>query len=155
MCFTKFYVYIFSLKMPLMFPAKRCIRINKTTLCAVFVTPPLVIIPWTRLPRYFTTAGPWFLSSGYCGCLTPAPVLTWILTMSRLVVATFVLIFLCKLRFPSTKSFVEVIRNRYNDLALNLYRRFERLDFKIRKAKLDLEFFKNVKPTASYLNFLI
>ena len=45
------------------------------------------------------------------------------------------------MRFPSEESVAEVIRKRYNDNIVKQIRKFEKLDYKIRKNEAYLEFF--------------
>ena len=45
-----------------------------------------------------------------------------------------------RLRFPSEKSVAEVTRKRYNDNIVKQIRKFEKLDYKIRRNEVDLEF---------------
>ena len=52
----------------------------------------------------------------------------------------YVVLFVIKCRFPSSKSIADIIRYRYNDDTISKVRRLERLDFKSRKCKLDVEF---------------
>ena len=49
--------------------------------------------------------------------------------------------FLVRLRFPSRLSLLQVIRNRYGDTIIKLVNKFEKVDFKHRKAALDLNVF--------------
>ena len=51
-----------------------------------------------------------------------------------------VFLFLLKLRFPANKSVADIIRKRYGSEAVKLLRKFEKLDFKIRKNEADLQF---------------
>ena len=50
------------------------------------------------------------------------------------------LLIIC-LRFPSTQFITDVIRKRYGDRALKNLRKFERLDYQVRKCQLENEFF--------------
>ena len=45
-----------------------------------------------------------------------------------------------RLRLPARFSIADVIRNRYGDVTLRTVRKFEKLDYKLRKSQLDLEF---------------
>ena len=56
-------------------------------------------------------------------------------------VATLVFLFLARIRFPKTESIASVIRRRYGVKLLKEVRKFEKLDFKLRKVQLDLDFF--------------
>ena len=72
----------------------------------------------------------------------------------RVLALTF--LFLLKLRFPSNKLVTEIIRKRYNAEAVKRLRKFEKLDFKIRKNEADLEFLQMCRPerlTPKFFNF--
>ena len=58
-------------------------------------------------------------------------------------VATPVFLFLARTRFPRTKSIVTIVRSRYDNEILEIVRKLEKFDFKLRKAKLDIELFCN------------
>ena len=62
-------------------------------------------------------------------------------------VLSLVFLFIVRLRFSADKSIAEVIRIRYNDDTVKQIRRFEKLDFKIRKNEADLEFLNSTEPT--------
>ena len=71
-------------------------------------------------------------------------------------VFAYVLLFVIKCRFPANKSVADIIRDRYNADALNKIRRLEKLDFKIRKNELDMEFLQiclENNLTLKFLNF--
>ena len=55
-------------------------------------------------------------------------------------VLAYVLLFVIKCRFPANKSVAEIIRRRYDENVLKDIRRLEKLDFKLRKCDLDVEF---------------
>ena len=55
-------------------------------------------------------------------------------------VFAYVLLFAIKCRFPASKSVAEIIRSRYDADVLSKTRRLEKLDFKLRKCDLDVEF---------------
>jgi len=74
----------------------------------------------------------------------------------RTVVLVF--IFLSRLRFPSGLSIAEVIRKRYGQTILKLIRKFEKYDFKLKKAQLDHKFLlicKEYKVFPKFLNFKV
>ena len=52
-------------------------------------------------------------------------------------------LFIVRLKFPLDKLIANIIRSRYNDKAVKLIRRFEKLDFKIRKNEADLDFLQS------------
>ena len=67
-----------------------------------------------------------------------------------------VFMFLIQLRFLKNLSLIQVIHKRYGNTVVKLRRRFEKLDFKHRKAALDLQFLKTCqefKVTPKFLQF--
>ena len=55
-------------------------------------------------------------------------------------VAAIVFLFLIRLRFPHSMSLSQIIRRRYGDKIIKRLRKFEKIDYRLRKAELDLEF---------------
>ena len=55
-------------------------------------------------------------------------------------VITYVFLFLARLRFPAQDSIVKILRRRNGDGLVRKVWKFEKFDFKYRKALLDLEF---------------
>ena len=73
-------------------------------------------------------------------------------------VLSLVFLFIVRLRFPSDKSIANVIRSRYNDEIVKQIRRFEKLDFKIRKNEADLDFLQSCQQNnliPKFLNFKV
>ena len=71
-------------------------------------------------------------------------------------VATLVFLFLARIRFPKTESIPSIIRRRYGDKVLREVRQFEKLDYKLRKVQLDLDFLCKCKDSdviPKFLNF--
>ena len=71
-------------------------------------------------------------------------------------VLTLVFLFLIRLRFPSRKSIAEIIRKCYGSDTVKQLRKFEKLDYKVRKNQGDLEFLKLCQEnglTPKFLNF--
>ena len=71
-------------------------------------------------------------------------------------VAVIVFLFLARVRFPKSKSIAEVIRSRYSENTVKRIRKLEKLDYRLRKTELDLQFLckcedNNVIP--NFLNF--
>ena len=58
----------------------------------------------------------------------------------RVAVLVFLFLFLARIRFPRTKSIAAIIRSAYGDKILKMVRKLEKLDFKLRKSKLDIKF---------------
>ena len=56
-------------------------------------------------------------------------------------VATLVFLFLAKICFNKTESIPCIIWKRYSNKVLSEVRKFEKLDYKLRKKQLDLDFF--------------
>ena len=55
-------------------------------------------------------------------------------------VFAYILLFVIKCRFPANSSVADIIRKRYDENVLSKVRRLEKLDFKVRKRELDVEF---------------
>ena len=67
-------------------------------------------------------------------------------------------LFLARVRFPKSKLITEVIRSRYSENTVNRIWKLEKLDYRLRKAGLNLQFLckcddSNVIP--SFLNFCL
>ena len=60
--------------------------------------------------------------------------------MCMLKVISLALLFLIRLRFPLDKSITYVLRSRYSNLVVKEVRKFEKIDYSLRKCKLDLTF---------------
>ena len=73
-------------------------------------------------------------------------------TMLRII--TLALTFLIRLRFPPRLGFVQVLTNRYGPEALSLYRNLEKLDLKLKKTDLDLNFLLTCKRHSVIPKFL-
>ena len=54
-----------------------------------------------------------------------------------------VILFLARLCFSRTKLIAAIIQSKYDDEIIKMVRKLEKLDFKLRKAKLDIEFLGN------------
>ena len=68
--------------------------------------------------------------------------------------AVLVFLFLVRIRFPRTKSIAAIIRSRYGDRMLKMVRKLEKLDFKLRKAKIDIKFLCKCENNGIIPNFL-
>ena len=69
-------------------------------------------------------------------------------------VCVYVLLFIIRLRFPTSESLVHVVNRRYGRGTVQLLRKLEKLDYKHRKAKLDLEFLLSCQEKEVIPNFL-
>ena len=69
-------------------------------------------------------------------------------------VAATVFLFLIRLRFLKSKSIPEILRRRYSQSVLKRIRKFEKLDYRLRKAELDLEFLLRCRGSNVIPNFL-
>ena len=49
-------------------------------------------------------------------------------------------LFLARIRFPRNASIASIVRKRYSGEILKTIRKFEKVDYKLRKAKLDINF---------------
>ena len=67
-----------------------------------------------------------------------------------------VVLFILRCRFPKNKSLNQVIRSRYDNHVVKSTRKFEKLDFKVRKCMLDIEFLESCllyDVTPTFLRF--
>ena len=60
--------------------------------------------------------------------------------MVKLKIISWALLCLVRLRFPLDKSIACVLRSRYGNTVIKDIRKFEKIDFALRKCKLDLLF---------------
>ena len=74
--------------------------------------------------------------------------------MALLRVLCWALIFILRLRFPPGSSIASILNNRYNNGSLEAFRKFQRLEMKLGKAKLDLDLLKNCKKRSVIPKFL-
>ena len=71
-----------------------------------------------------------------------------------MIVAAIIFLFLIRLQFPKSKSISEILRRRYGQSILKILRTFEKLNYLIRKAELDLEFLLRCRDSNVIPNFL-
>ena len=69
-------------------------------------------------------------------------------------VCGLVFLFIIHLCFRRGQSIADVIRKRYRDKALKNVRKFERLDYQVRKCQLDIELLNTCHRYNVILNFL-
>ena len=69
-------------------------------------------------------------------------------------VAPIVFLFLIRLRFPHSKSLSQLIRRQFGDKIIKRLRKFEKIDYRLRKAELDLEFLVKCKDNNVIPKFL-
>ena len=75
-----------------------------------------------------------------------------------MIVATIVFLFLIGLRFPKSKSISDILCRRYSQSTLKKIRKVEKLDYRLRKTELDLEFLLRVRDSnviPNFWNFLV
>ena len=53
---------------------------------------------------------------------------------------TIVFLFIIRTRFPRTKSLINVIRFRYGNNVVKFIRKFDKLDYRLRKINVDIDF---------------
>ena len=63
-------------------------------------------------------------------------------------------LFLPRIRFTKTKSIHTIIRSRYGDGIIKIMKKLEKLNFKLRNAKLDIEFLCNCDNNDTISKFL-
>ena len=61
--------------------------------------------------------------------------------------------FLIRLRFPKSKSISDILHRRYSQSTRKRIRKFEKLDYRLRKAELDLEFLLRCRDNNVIPNF--
>ena len=69
-------------------------------------------------------------------------------------VAVLVFLFLARLRFLKSESISSIVRRRYSGEILKAIRKFEKADYKLRKAKLDINFLVRCQHENVIPNFL-
>ena len=67
------------------------------------------------------------------------------LSLSTFRIITYVSLFLARLRFPAEDSIIKILQRRSGDDLVKKVRKFQKFDFKYRKALLDLEFLHSSK----------
>ena len=73
-------------------------------------------------------------------------------------VSAIVFLFLIRLRFPKSKSISDILRRRYSQSILKRIRKFEKPDYRLGKAELDLEFLLRCRDSnviSKFLNFCV
>ena len=73
-------------------------------------------------------------------------------------VISLALLFLIRIRFPWGKSITHILRSRYGNIVVKEIRKFEKIDYSLRKSKLDVSFLnqcleKSIIPT--FLHFRV
>ena len=69
-------------------------------------------------------------------------------------VAAIAFLFLIWLRFPHSKSLSQIIRRQYGDKIIKRLHKFQKIDYHLRKAELDLEFLVKCRDNNVIHNFL-
>ena len=69
-------------------------------------------------------------------------------------IATLVFLFIAQIRFPASFSLIGVLRTRYGCDLVKEVRTLEKLDFKHKKAILDLDFLISCRKNSVFLKFL-
>ena len=69
-------------------------------------------------------------------------------------VAVLFFLFLARLRFPKSESISSIVQRRYSREILKAIRKFEKADYKLRKAKLDINFLVRCQHENVIPNFL-
>ena len=69
-------------------------------------------------------------------------------------VAVLVFLFLARIRFTKNESISSIVRKRYSGEVLKVIRKFEKVDYKLRKAKLDISFLVKCQNENIIPNFL-
>ena len=78
--------------------------------------------------------------------------------MVMLKVISLVFLFMIRIRFPADKSTAYILRSRYVNTLVKEVRKFEKIDYKLRKCKLDVVFLETClenKIIPKFLNFRV
>ena len=74
----------------------------------------------------------------------------------ELFITSLVFLFIIRIRFPRNKTVIEILRHRYGEQVLKIYRDCEKLDYKIKKTEEDIHFLTSCirnKLTPKFVNF--
>ena len=74
--------------------------------------------------------------------------------MGVLHIITLVFLFLGRCRFPTQFSIIGILRKRYGENVVKSIRKMKKLDFRDKKAQLDLEFLRTYKENNIIPKFL-
>ena len=69
-------------------------------------------------------------------------------------VAVLVFLFLARIRFSKNKSISSIVRKRYSGEILKAIRKFEKVDYKLKKEKLNISFLFKCQNENIIPNFL-
>ena len=69
-------------------------------------------------------------------------------------VAAIIFLFLIRLRFPKPKSILDVLHRRYGQSTFKRIRKSDKLDYRLLKAELDLQFLLRCIDSNAIPNFL-
>ena len=70
-------------------------------------------------------------------------------------IATLVFLFIAHIRFSASESLIGVLRKRYGCDLIKEVRTLEKIDFKLKKAILDLEFLISSRKNSVFPKFLL
>ena len=76
--------------------------------------------------------------------------------MAMLCIFTIVFLLIIRCWFPKVKSLPEVVRFRYGNHVLNFIRKFEKVDYRVRKTNVNIEFLKSClenDPCPTFLRY--
>ena len=68
-------------------------------------------------------------------------------------IATLVFLFIVRIRFPASESLIGVLRKRYGRDLVKEIRTLEKIDFKLKKAILDLDFLISYRKNSTFSKF--
>ena len=74
---------------------------------------------------------------------------------TTLLIATLVFLFIAHIRFSASESLIGVLRKRYGCDLIKEVRTLEKIDFKLKKAILDLEFLISSRKNSVFPKFLL
>ena len=79
--------------------------------------------------------------------------LNMVFRSTALRIATLVFLFIACIRFPASELLISILRKRYDHYLVKEVRTVEKIDFKLKKAILDLDFLISYRKIVLSRNF--
>ena len=79
--------------------------------------------------------------------------LNMVFRSTALRIATLVFLFIACIRFPASELLISILRKRYDHYLVKEVRTVEKIDFKLKKAILDLDFLISYRKNSTFAKF--
>ena len=79
--------------------------------------------------------------------------LNMVFRSTALRIATLVFLFIACIRFPASELLISILRKRYDHYLVKEVRTVEKIDFKLKKAILDLDFLISYRKNSTFSKF--